>query len=185
MSTPTFPILLERFFTQRLMQQREASAHTIASYRDTFRLLLKFVQKRLRKAPSTLSLEDIDASIVVDFLDELEKVRKVTPQNPQPSPDRHPLVLPIRGVRSPCPRSADPARARCPAQAICPEAGAVPHPTRSRCTTRGARSANLVGAARSRAHPARRTDWATACGADGPSSPGSASGDRRACPCDR
>ena len=34
MSTPTFPILLERFFTQRLMQQREASAHTIASYRD-------------------------------------------------------------------------------------------------------------------------------------------------------
>jgi site-specific recombinase XerD len=80
MSTPTFPILLERFFTQRLMQQREASAHTIASYRDTFRLLLKFVQKRLRKAPSTLSLEDIDASIVVDFLDELEKARKVTPR---------------------------------------------------------------------------------------------------------
>jgi len=79
-STPTFPILLERYFTQRLMQQRQASAHTIASYRDTFRLLLKFVQKRLRKAPSTLSLEDIDASIVVDFLDELEKVRKVTPR---------------------------------------------------------------------------------------------------------
>jgi site-specific recombinase XerD len=78
MSTPTFPILLERFFTQRLMQQREASAHTIASYRDTFRLLLKFVQKRLCKAPSTLSLEDIDARIVVDFLAELEKVRKVT-----------------------------------------------------------------------------------------------------------
>jgi site-specific recombinase XerD len=78
MSTPTFPILLERFFTQRLMQQREASAHTIASYRDTFRLLLKFVQKRLCKAPCTLSLEDIDARIVVDFLAELEKVRKVT-----------------------------------------------------------------------------------------------------------
>jgi site-specific recombinase XerD len=78
MSTPTFPILLERFFTQRLMQQREASAHTIASYRDTFRLLLKFVQKRLCKTPSTLSLEDIDARIVVDFLAELEKVRKVT-----------------------------------------------------------------------------------------------------------
>jgi site-specific recombinase XerD len=78
MSTPTFPILLERFFTQRLMQQRQVSAHTIASYRDTFRLLLKFIQKRLCKAPSTLSLEDIDARIVVDFLAELEKVRKVT-----------------------------------------------------------------------------------------------------------
>src|SRR5262249_15700833 len=47
--------------------------------RDTFRLLLQFVQKRLRKAPCTLSLEDIDANLVVDFLDELEKIRKVTP----------------------------------------------------------------------------------------------------------
>jgi site-specific recombinase XerD len=79
-STPTFPILLEQFFTQRLMQQRQASAHTIASYRDTFRMLLKFVQKRLRKAPCTLSLENVDATIVIDFLDELEKVRKVTPR---------------------------------------------------------------------------------------------------------
>jgi len=80
MSTPTFPILLERFFTQRLMQQRQASAHTIASYRDTFRLLLKFMQKRLRKAPCALSLEDVDAPIVIDFLDEIEKVRKVAPR---------------------------------------------------------------------------------------------------------
>jgi site-specific recombinase XerC len=41
---PTFPTLLEGFFTRRLMQQRQASAHTIASYRDTFRLLLQFAQ---------------------------------------------------------------------------------------------------------------------------------------------
>jgi site-specific recombinase XerD len=75
---PTFPTLLEGFFTQRLMQQRQASAHTIASYRDTFRLLLQFAQKRLRKAPSTLALEDIDAPAVVSFLDDLEKVREVT-----------------------------------------------------------------------------------------------------------
>ena len=34
---PNFGVLLERFFTQRLMQQRQASAHTIASYRDTFK----------------------------------------------------------------------------------------------------------------------------------------------------
>ena len=55
---PTFPALLERFFTQRLMQQRQASAHTIASYRDTFRLLLQFAQQRLRKAPSSQALEE-------------------------------------------------------------------------------------------------------------------------------
>jgi site-specific recombinase XerD len=75
---PTFPTLLERFFTQRLMQQRQASAHTIASYRDTFRLLLQFARQRLHRAPSTLALEDVDAPLVVAFLDELEKVRDVT-----------------------------------------------------------------------------------------------------------
>ncbi|WP_206171652.1 hypothetical protein [Thiorhodococcus mannitoliphagus] len=44
MSAPlTFPILLERFFTERLIQQKHVSAHTIASYRDTFCLLLRYV----------------------------------------------------------------------------------------------------------------------------------------------
>jgi site-specific recombinase XerC len=42
------PGLLEAFFTDRLMRQRQASPHTIASYRDTFRLLLEFVQLRLK-----------------------------------------------------------------------------------------------------------------------------------------
>ena len=77
-SLPSFAALLERFFTQRLMQQRQASAHTIASYRDTFKLLLEFVQRRLRKAPSALALEDIDAPLVMAFLDEQEQVRGVT-----------------------------------------------------------------------------------------------------------
>ncbi|MBK8358700.1 MAG: site-specific integrase [Comamonadaceae bacterium] len=45
--------LLERFFMQRLMQQRQASPHTISSYRDTFRQFLKFVQQRLHKAAIT------------------------------------------------------------------------------------------------------------------------------------
>jgi len=74
----SFAPLLEGFFTHRLMQQRQASAHTIASYRDTFRLLLQFVQKQLHKSPSTLAIEDIDAPLVVDFLDEVEKTRGVT-----------------------------------------------------------------------------------------------------------
>lgn len=75
---PTFPTLLERYFTQRLVQQRQASAHTIASYRDTFRLLLQFAQRRLHRAPSALSIDDINAPLVVEFLDELEKTRDVT-----------------------------------------------------------------------------------------------------------
>jgi site-specific recombinase XerD len=73
-----FAALLEAFFTQRLMHQRQASAHTIASYRDTFRMLLQFAQKRLHKAPSALALEDIDAPLVTAFLDDLEAVRGVT-----------------------------------------------------------------------------------------------------------
>ncbi|RKE36952.1 site-specific recombinase XerD [Paraburkholderia sp. BL23I1N1] len=75
---PSFAALLEKFFIQRLMHQRQASVHTIASYRDTFRLLLEFVQRRLHKTPSILALEDIDAPLVADFLDEQEQVRGVT-----------------------------------------------------------------------------------------------------------
>lgn len=65
--------LLERFFTQRLMQQLQASPHTISSYRDTFRQFLKFAQQRLHKSPSQLNLEHVDAPLVVEFLDELGK----------------------------------------------------------------------------------------------------------------
>src|SRR4030095_1601332 len=70
---PSFPALLEAFFTQRLMQQRQASPHTVSSYRDTFRQFLKFVQQRLHKPPSHLNFDEIDASLVVTFLDSLEK----------------------------------------------------------------------------------------------------------------
>jgi site-specific recombinase XerD len=73
MSTPTgFSTHVERFFTQRLMQQRQASPHTICSYRDTFCQFLKFIQKRLHKQPASLQFEQIDAPLVVAFLDDLE-----------------------------------------------------------------------------------------------------------------
>ena len=74
-STPTLPALLESYFTQRLMAQRQASPHTIASYRDTFRLLLNFAQKRCGKSPSCLNLTDLDAPLISAFLDNLEKQR--------------------------------------------------------------------------------------------------------------
>ena len=75
-STPTsLASLLERFFTERLMQQRQASPHTISSYRDTFRLLLKFVQQRLHTQPALLTFEAINAPLIVAFLDHLEKYR--------------------------------------------------------------------------------------------------------------
>ena len=70
--------LLERFFTQRLMQQRQASPHTISSYRDTFRQFLTFAQQHLHQQPSRMNIEQIDAPLIVAFLDELEKKRGIT-----------------------------------------------------------------------------------------------------------
>jgi len=71
----TLAPILQSFFTDRLTQQRRASPHTIAAYRDAFRLLLRFAQKRLGKAPSDLDLQDLDAPLIGDFLHHLEKER--------------------------------------------------------------------------------------------------------------
>ena len=66
---------LEAFFTQRLINEKGVSPHTITAYRDTFRLLLLFTQKRTGRAPSKLELEDLDAPLIGAFLDHLEQDR--------------------------------------------------------------------------------------------------------------
>jgi site-specific recombinase XerD len=75
MTATGFPSLLQRFFTDRLLQQRQASPHTIAGYRDTFRLVLRFAAERLGRAPSALTLEDFTPAFVSEFLDYLERIR--------------------------------------------------------------------------------------------------------------
>lgn len=75
MIAASFQALLQSFFVDRLLRQRQASAHTIAGYRDSFRLLLQFAAQRLGKAPSRLQIEDLDAPFVGEFLDHLEKER--------------------------------------------------------------------------------------------------------------
>lgn len=69
---------LEAFFTERLMHQRQVSEHTLAAYRDTFRLLLRFACTRLGKPPAQLALEDLDATFIGAFLDYLEQERHNT-----------------------------------------------------------------------------------------------------------
>jgi site-specific recombinase XerD len=76
-TTLSFPTLLQRFFTQRLMQQRRASPHTIGSYRDSFRMLLHFAQARLGKPPTQLAFEQIDAPLIAAFLNDLENGRGI------------------------------------------------------------------------------------------------------------
>jgi integrase/recombinase XerD len=68
--------LLEAFFTDRLLQQRHVSPHTIAAYRDTFRMLLSFAQQRVRKPPSALPLAELDAPLITAFLQHLEQERR-------------------------------------------------------------------------------------------------------------
>ncbi|MFC1815983.1 tyrosine-type recombinase/integrase [Thermodesulfobacteriota bacterium] len=72
----TFPALLQSFFTDRLLRQWRASAHTVASYRDAFRLLLRFANENLGKEPSVLSLNDLTPDFLSSFLDYVEKARK-------------------------------------------------------------------------------------------------------------
>jgi site-specific recombinase XerD len=80
MSPPSFPALLQRFFTERLVTHLDASGHTVAAYRDTFRVLLPFVHARVGRAPSALRLDDLDASCLEAFLVHLERDRHNQPR---------------------------------------------------------------------------------------------------------
>jgi integrase/recombinase XerD len=71
---------LEAFFSQRLINEKGVSHHTIAAYRDTFCLLLGFAQRRTDKQPCTLELEDLDAPLIGAFLDYLEQERGNSPR---------------------------------------------------------------------------------------------------------
>ncbi len=75
MTATTFPTLLQRFFTDRLCTQMEASQHTIAGYRDTFRLLIRFASAQCGKPPTKLGIEDLDADLIGDFLVHVETTR--------------------------------------------------------------------------------------------------------------
>jgi integrase/recombinase XerD len=67
--------VLQAFFTDRLIAQRQVSGHTVAAYRDTFRLLLAFAQSRTGTAPSDLRLDDLDAALIGAFLEHLRNDR--------------------------------------------------------------------------------------------------------------
>jgi site-specific recombinase XerD len=73
--SPSFPTLVQQFFTDYLLTQRAMSPHTVASYRDAMLLFLDFAHERLGKAPSELRLADIDPDVILAFLDDLEQHR--------------------------------------------------------------------------------------------------------------
>jgi integrase/recombinase XerD len=73
-----FAGLLQRFFAERLLQQRNASPRTVEAYRDTFRLLLSYAERERGKAPAKLALNDFDATLILGFLAHLEAERHNT-----------------------------------------------------------------------------------------------------------
>lgn len=73
--TQSFPVLLQKFFTQRLLLQQQVSHCTVTAYRDSFRLLLAFAYQRLHKWPSNIAIEDLNASFILAFLHHLERDR--------------------------------------------------------------------------------------------------------------
>jgi site-specific recombinase XerD len=78
MKPACFPQLLHTFFHEWLGQQRNLSRHTVLSYRDTWRLFLRFICDRKHRPIVTLSLSDLDAATVLAFLQYLEEERKVS-----------------------------------------------------------------------------------------------------------
>jgi integrase/recombinase XerD len=70
--------ILQGFFTDKLLRQRQASPNTVAAYRDTCRLLLEFAWSRTGIQPTQLDLSDLDASLITAFLQHLETGRANT-----------------------------------------------------------------------------------------------------------
>jgi site-specific recombinase XerD len=73
--SPSLGPLVQAFFVEHLLTHKRASVQTVAAYRDTFRLLLNFLRETERREPSDLHLDDLDAPVVLAFLDHLEKRR--------------------------------------------------------------------------------------------------------------
>jgi integrase/recombinase XerD len=76
MTTATLPALIQQFFTDRLYGQMDASPHTIAGYRDTFRLLLRFASEQTGRPPTKLEVDDLDCDLVAGFLAHIEGQRR-------------------------------------------------------------------------------------------------------------
>ena len=77
-SSSSFPALVQEFFSHYIVDQRALSPHTLAAYRDTFKLFLAFTQKQLGILPTALKLTDFTADLVLEFLDHLEQERHNT-----------------------------------------------------------------------------------------------------------
>lgn len=80
-TTPSFAMLVQRFFTEHLTNHRAVSPRTVTAYGDTFRLLLQFAERHTSKSPTHLKLVDLDAKLVLAFLDHLSEIIDLRVEN--------------------------------------------------------------------------------------------------------
>ena len=138
---------LQAFFTDRLVQQRQASPQTIASYRDTLRLLLTFVHQRTGTMPAQLDWDDLDATTIYGVPEPPRKRAAQQHQDPQPAPDSDPFAVLLRRLAPPRARTAHPACAGDPPETVRQADRDVPDRHRGRCAARrtGSRPAGKAG----------------------------------------
>jgi hypothetical protein len=131
-----FSLLCESFFSKRLITQRKASSHTVSAYAQTFRLFIAYAQKRLRTPPAMLSLAQLDASFVAEFLDNFGIQPVQWRSQPQCPACVTALVLSLRRIGSAAARESDPTRACDPIQTTHPTISELPYAARNRSGAR-------------------------------------------------
>gem|GEM_PF-3027738 len=141
---------LQKFFTDRLLTQRQVSPATVAAYRDTFRLLLGFIADTKKLAPASLDFTDLDAPTMGAFLTYLENERQQH-TNPQRPPGRGPFAVPLRGARAPRTRRSDLAGPGNPTETVRSQHRCVPHQRGGRGDPRRSRPRHLDRSSRPRA----------------------------------
>ena len=80
-TSPSFASLVQEFFTDYMTRQRSLSPQTVASYRDSFLLLLRFAEKTLGKPATAFELSDLQPKFIASFLDHLERERGNSPRS--------------------------------------------------------------------------------------------------------
>lgn len=156
---------LEAFFTDRLLCQQRVSPNTIASYRDTFRLLLGFAQQQTGRSPDRLELTQLDATMTGAFLEHLETDRGNSPRTRNVRLGAIHRVLQLLRAQTPRARRLDRTGARDPRQTPREADRHVPDPRGGQSAPGQPRPIDLGRTTRPRAAALRRADRAARLGA--------------------
>ena len=151
---------LEVFFTQHMAGQKQASPRTIGSYRDTWRLFLRYALEKTGTAPAGLDIAAVDAGLVSGFLAHLEAGPRQHGTHPERPAGRDPVVLQVRRPAPPRARRDDRPGPRDPREEARPAIRLLPHRRRGRSAGRRTGHHDVARPPRPRVPRPRRPDRA-------------------------